>query len=89
MAAKDLLSRVEAWERILRRLALENAVSVAGTLLMAGATLTEVREKTPEPHGAPEEPGASASACGSKRGDHGADPYRGGRNAARNSRARR
>ena len=32
------------------RLALENAVSVAGTLLMAEATLTEVREKTPERH---------------------------------------
>jgi chaperonin GroEL len=30
------------------RLALENAVSVAGTLLLAEATLTEVRQKTPE-----------------------------------------
>jgi chaperonin GroEL len=30
------------------RLALENAVSVAGTLLLAEATLTEVREKPPE-----------------------------------------
>jgi chaperonin GroEL len=38
------------------RLALENAVSVAGTLLMAEATLTEVREKTPVRPGAPEEP---------------------------------
>jgi chaperonin GroEL len=37
------------------RLALENAVSVAGTLLMAEATLTEVREKTPERRGVPEE----------------------------------
>jgi chaperonin GroEL len=30
------------------RLALEHAVSVAGTLLLAEATLTEIREKTPE-----------------------------------------
>jgi len=30
------------------RLALENAVSVAGTLLLAEATLTEIREKPPE-----------------------------------------
>ncbi|MCC7008479.1 MAG: chaperonin GroEL [Acidobacteria bacterium] len=37
------------------RLALENAVSVAGTLLLAEATLTEVREKTPERPPAPEE----------------------------------
>ena len=37
------------------RLALENAVSVAGTLLMAEATLTEIREKTPERRGAPDE----------------------------------
>ena len=36
------------------RLALENAVSVAGTLLLAEATLTEVREKTPERADAPE-----------------------------------
>ena len=34
------------------RLALENAVSVAGTLLMAEATLTEIRQKTPERAGA-------------------------------------
>jgi chaperonin GroEL len=38
------------------RLALENAVSVAGTLLMAEATLTEVREKAVERPGAAEEP---------------------------------
>jgi chaperonin GroEL len=38
------------------RLALENAVSVAGTLLMAEATLTEIRQKTPERPGVPEEP---------------------------------
>jgi chaperonin GroEL len=38
------------------RLALENAVSVAGTLLMAEATLTEIRQKTPERPGMPEEP---------------------------------
>ena len=31
------------------RLALENAVSVAGILLLAEVTLTEIREKTPEP----------------------------------------
>jgi chaperonin GroEL len=37
------------------RLALENAVSVAGTLLMAEATLTEIRQKTPERPGVPEE----------------------------------
>jgi chaperonin GroEL len=37
------------------RLALEHAVSVAGTLLMAEATLTEVREKTPDRHAVPEE----------------------------------
>jgi chaperonin GroEL len=37
------------------RLALENAVSVAGTLIMAEATLTEVREKTTERHPPPEE----------------------------------
>jgi chaperonin GroEL len=36
------------------RLALENAVSVAGTLLLAEATLTEVREKPPERAEAPE-----------------------------------
>jgi chaperonin GroEL len=30
------------------RLALENAVSVAGTLLLAEATLTEIREKHPD-----------------------------------------
>jgi chaperonin GroEL len=38
------------------RLALENAVSVAGTLLLAEATLTEVREQRPERTAAPEEP---------------------------------
>jgi chaperonin GroEL len=38
------------------RLALENAVSVAGTLLLAEATLTEVRQKTPERTAAAEEP---------------------------------
>jgi chaperonin GroEL len=38
------------------RLALENAVSVAGTLLLAEATLTEVREKTPAGASASEEP---------------------------------
>jgi chaperonin GroEL len=38
------------------RLALENAVSVAGTLLLAEATLTEVREKTHEPAVATAEP---------------------------------
>jgi chaperonin GroEL len=37
------------------RLALENAVSVAGTLLMAEATLTEIRQKTPERPGVPDE----------------------------------
>jgi chaperonin GroEL len=37
------------------RLALENAVSVAGTLLMAEATLTEIHEKRPERPGVPEE----------------------------------
>jgi chaperonin GroEL len=38
------------------RLALENAVSVAGTLLLAEATLTEIREKPPERvAGVPEE----------------------------------
>jgi chaperonin GroEL len=31
------------------RLALENAVSVAGVLLLAAATLTEIPEKKPEP----------------------------------------
>jgi chaperonin GroEL len=38
------------------RLALENAVSVAGTLLLAEATLTEVREKAVERTSAAEEP---------------------------------
>jgi chaperonin GroEL len=38
------------------RLALENAVSVAGTLLLAEATLTEVREKTQERTSVGEEP---------------------------------
>jgi chaperonin GroEL len=38
------------------RLALENAVSVAGTLLQAEATLTEIREKAPERPRLPEEP---------------------------------
>jgi chaperonin GroEL len=38
------------------RLALENAVSVAGTLIMAEATLTEVREKTAERPAGPAEP---------------------------------
>jgi chaperonin GroEL len=37
------------------RLALENAVSVAGILLMAEATLTEIRHKTSERQGAAEE----------------------------------
>lgn len=37
------------------RLALENAVSVAGTLLMAEATLTEIRQKTPERPGGAED----------------------------------
>jgi chaperonin GroEL len=32
------------------RTALENAVSVAGTLLLTEATLTEVPEKNAEPH---------------------------------------
>jgi chaperonin GroEL len=36
------------------RLALENAVSVAGVLLLTEATMTEVREPKPEPAGAPE-----------------------------------
>jgi chaperonin GroEL len=38
------------------RLALENAVSVAGTLLLAEATLTEMREKAPERTPVAEEP---------------------------------
>ena len=38
------------------RLALENAVSVAGTLLLAEATVTEVREKAPERTMPAEEP---------------------------------
>jgi chaperonin GroEL len=37
------------------RLAVENAVSVAGTLLMAEATLTEIREKPPEPRPGPDD----------------------------------
>lgn len=36
------------------RIALQNAVSVAGTLLLAEATLTEIPEKTPEAGEAPE-----------------------------------
>jgi chaperonin GroEL len=36
------------------RVALENAVSVAGTLLLAQATMTEVREPETKPHSAPE-----------------------------------
>jgi chaperonin GroEL len=36
------------------RLALENAVSVAGTLLLAEATLTEIEEKSDEPRPAPD-----------------------------------
>ncbi len=36
------------------RVALENAISVAGTLLLAEATLTEIEEPKPEPIGAAE-----------------------------------
>ncbi len=39
------------------RLALENAVSVAGTLLLAEATLTEIDEEKPKERGAPSELG--------------------------------
>jgi chaperonin GroEL len=38
------------------RLALENAVSVAGVLLLTDATMTEVQEPKPEPVGAGAEP---------------------------------
>lgn len=54
MSHKRLLFRSEAREKVLRdptkvvRLALENAVSVAGVLLLTEATMTEVPDAKPE-----------------------------------------